>query len=76
MGELVDTLHARAVQFAEAIGHIDGFRVVNDVVFNQVLVCCETDALTVRTLTDIQELRECWVGGVRFSRGGRSSGLV
>ena len=67
MGELVDTLHARAVQFAEAIRSVDGFRVLNDVVFNQVLVCCETDALTVRTLTGIQELRECWVGGSVFS---------
>lgn len=66
MGMLVDTLHARAVQFAEAIRGVAGFRVVNDVVFNQVLVCCETDALTVRTLTGIQELRECWVGGSLF----------
>jgi glutamate/tyrosine decarboxylase-like PLP-dependent enzyme len=66
MGMLVDTLHARAAQFADAIRGVAGFRVVNDVVFNQVLVCCETDALTVRTLTGIQELRECWVGGSLF----------
>lgn len=66
MGELVDTLHARAVQFAEAIRGVNGFRVLNDVVFNQVLVCCDTDALTARTLTGIQELRECWVGGSVF----------
>jgi threonine aldolase len=54
------------VQFAEAIRGVNGFRVINDVVFNQVLVCCETDALTVSTLTGIQQLRECWVGGSVF----------
>jgi glutamate/tyrosine decarboxylase-like PLP-dependent enzyme len=67
MGELVDHLHARAVQFASAIRGVPGFGVLNDVVFNQVLVCCETDAMTIRTLTAIQELRECWVGGSVFA---------
>jgi glutamate/tyrosine decarboxylase-like PLP-dependent enzyme len=66
MGELVDTLHDRAVQFASSIRNIDGFRVINDVVFNQVLVCCETDTLTAKTLAGVQELRECWAGGSVF----------
>lgn len=66
MEELVDTLCARAAQFASALRGLDGFRILNDVVFNQVLVCCETDALTAKTLAYIQELRECWVGGSSF----------
>jgi hypothetical protein len=36
---------------------------VNDVVFNEVLVACESDELTLATLKRIQELRECRVGG-------------
>ena len=27
------------------------------------LVSCETDEITERTIAKIQELRECWVGG-------------
>ena len=63
LGELVTTLHHRAVQFGEEVAAKPGFEVLNDVVFNQVLVACESDALTVATLRRIQELRECWVGG-------------
>lgn len=66
MEELVDTLCARAAQFASALRGVDGFRILNDVVFNQVLVCCETDALRAKTFAYIQELRECWVGGSSF----------
>jgi len=63
ISEMVHTLHERAVQFAEVLGGIDGFTIQNEVVFNQVLVACETDELTLKTLARIQELRECWVGG-------------
>jgi glutamate/tyrosine decarboxylase-like PLP-dependent enzyme len=66
MGELVDTLCLRAVEFASALRNADGFRILNDVVFNQVVVCCDTDALTEKTLANIQELRECWLGGSLF----------
>ncbi|MDX1667325.1 MAG: aminotransferase class V-fold PLP-dependent enzyme [Saprospiraceae bacterium] len=61
--QLVQGLHDRAVQFAEELKRIEGFDVLNEVVFNQVIACCETDELTQRTLESIQELRECWVGG-------------
>jgi threonine aldolase len=33
------------------------------VVFNQVLVSCENDALTKATLNKIQASGECWCGG-------------
>jgi threonine aldolase len=61
--QVVNGLHRRAVQFADELTALGGFHVMNDVVFNQVLVRCETDALTERTLARIQTLRECWVGG-------------
>ena len=61
--QMVNGLHQRAVQFAEALKKTTGFEVLNDVVFNQVVVCCENDELTEKTIAQIQELRECWVGG-------------
>lgn len=60
--EMITGLHQRAVQFSEELKN-NGFEVLNDVVFNQVLVACETDDLTRQTLKNIQEARECWVGG-------------
>ncbi|MEL7118701.1 MAG: aminotransferase class V-fold PLP-dependent enzyme [Bacteroidota bacterium] len=63
INQMIYGLHERAVQFAEELSHADGFEVLNDVVFNQVLVQCETDELTERTMKRIQELRTCWVGG-------------
>lgn len=66
VSSLVTQLHQRALQFAGEIEMIEGFRVVNDVVFNQVLVQCANDELTDRVIQRIQELRECWVGGSRW----------
>jgi glutamate/tyrosine decarboxylase-like PLP-dependent enzyme len=63
ISEVVYGLHQGAVQFAEELKKLKGFQVLNDVVFNQVLVQCETDDLTAKTIKRIQELRECWVGG-------------
>ena len=56
-------MHERAVQFAYEISALEGFTVLNQVVFNQVLVCCDSDEMTNKVLEKIQALRECWVGG-------------
>ena len=61
--QMVLTMHERATQFAAEIAEIGGFSVDNEVVFNQVLVRCQTDLLTDQVLRNIQELRECWLGG-------------
>lgn len=61
--ELITTLHERANQFAELLSEMDGFEVLNDVVFNQVIVRCATDKRTDQVIQHIQELRTCWVGG-------------
>lgn len=61
--QMVYGFYQRALQFAEELNKLDGFEVLNEVVFNQVIVRCETDALTKRTIEKIQELRTCWLGG-------------
>lgn len=61
--QLVADLHLRAVQFANEIKTKKGFKVLNDIAFNQVLVQCDSDEITDRTISKIQELRTCWVGG-------------
>ncbi|MCL6266611.1 pyridoxal phosphate-dependent decarboxylase family protein [Flagellimonas myxillae] len=66
VSELVETMHHRATQFKNEIQKVDGFEVLNDVVFNQVLVQCETDELTQTTLFNIQQDRVCWVGGSQW----------
>ena len=63
INELVEGLHSRALQFADELADMEGFNVVNEVVFNQVLVQCPSDELTSSVISRIQELRECWVGG-------------
>jgi glutamate/tyrosine decarboxylase-like PLP-dependent enzyme len=63
--DLVDGLHERAVQFASEIKKA-GFNVLNEVVFNQVLVSCENDDITARTLELIQKSGECWCGGAQW----------
>ena len=63
INEMIFDMHQRAVQFGKELDQVTGFTVLNDIVFNQVLVQCETDDLTTRTMERIQELRECWVSG-------------
>jgi glutamate/tyrosine decarboxylase-like PLP-dependent enzyme len=63
--ELVEGLCDRTNQFAEEIKKA-GFKVMNDVVFNQVLVACETDEMTSKTLELIQESGECWCGSAQW----------
>lgn len=61
--QMIQGFNDRAIQFANGLKKIKGFHVLNDVVFNQVLVRCDNDEITDQTIAKIQELRECWVGG-------------
>jgi glutamate/tyrosine decarboxylase-like PLP-dependent enzyme len=63
--ELVYGLHERALQFAAELGQ-QGFEILNDVVFNQVLVATENEEITAATIEGIQRSGECWVGGTRW----------
>ncbi|MGB1840362.1 MAG: pyridoxal phosphate-dependent decarboxylase family protein [Longimicrobiales bacterium] len=60
--ELVERLCAHARSFAAQLRSHD-FQIHNHVVFNQVLVSCEDDTETERTLAEIQALGSCWCGG-------------
>lgn len=59
---LVDNLCDNANYFAERLLK-SGFTIPNDVVFNQILVKCETPQQTRNTLEHIQASGECWCGG-------------
>jgi len=61
--EMVYGMHERAKQFALGFEELEGFKVINKVVFNQVIIQCETDELTIAVMHKIQELRDCWAGG-------------
>ncbi len=59
---LVDRLCGNAAYFADQLKG-KGFNILNEVVFNQVLVSCESPGLTAKTLDLIQQSGECWCGG-------------
>ncbi|WP_209319661.1 pyridoxal phosphate-dependent decarboxylase family protein [Ancylomarina longa] len=59
---LILGLHERAVQFSKELKE-QGFQILNEVVFNQVLVACENDDLTDSIMEGIQNSLECWCGG-------------
>lgn len=62
LDEMITEMHDRAEQFAEAFKQTEGFTVLNDVVFSQVLIKCDTDEITGSVLQKIQEERVCWAG--------------
>lgn len=62
---LVDGLCANAKYFSEKLSE-QGFEVLNDVVYNQALVRCETTAITAQTLKNIQLSGDCWCGGAQW----------
>lgn len=59
---LVYGLHERAVQFSAELAK-NGFEVLNDVLFNQVLVYYKNDDATMDILRRVQDERVCWCGG-------------
>ena len=65
--DLVYGLHLRTRQFAEELAR-QGFEILNDVVFNQVLIACESEAITKATIENIQQGGECWVGGTQWQQ--------
>lgn len=64
--ELVDRLCSRAARFADQL-RSEGFRVLNEVVFNQVLIAGDTPEHTKATLDCIQRSGECWCGGAQWN---------
>jgi len=64
--KLLSLLHSRAKLFATHLKELDGFEVLNEVVFNQVLIACNTDQLTEEVIKLVQEERVCWLGGSQW----------
>jgi glutamate/tyrosine decarboxylase-like PLP-dependent enzyme len=62
IAELVDVLHENAVKFATALVQ-HKFTLLNEVVFNQIVVACEDEKITEQTLIHIQNSGNCWCGG-------------
>lgn len=62
VAELVDGLCERASQFAQML-RVNHFNILNDVVFNQILVSCDSPEETKSTLQNIQSSGDCWCGG-------------
>ncbi len=60
--EMVTTFHLRAKQLEQGLREI-GFQVINEVVFNQVLVAAETEDKTKKIIEYLQKSGECWLGG-------------
>ncbi|MFK7908409.1 MAG: aspartate aminotransferase family protein [Chitinophagales bacterium] len=60
--EMITGFYFRAKQLEEGLKLI-GIEVVNEVVFNQVLVAGENDEQTRQILQYLQESGECWLGG-------------
>lgn len=62
--ELVYELHSKANYFSELLKE-GGLEILNDVVFNQVLVRFESDEKTKELIRLVQASGVCWVGGAK-----------
>lgn len=58
---MIQNMYERALQFEQELSEA-GFEILNEVVFNQVMVAAENDDLTMNMLENIQEERVCWCG--------------
>ena len=66
IGELVDGLCELALEFSQEL-RSNGFNILNNVVFNQILVACDTPEKTKTILKNIQNSGECWCGGATWN---------
>jgi len=66
VAELVEELHCKAVYFSRLLKE-GGLQVLNDVVYNQVLVYYDNDRKTEALIKGVQESGVCWLGGSKWS---------
>ena len=66
LAELVERCCALARRFAEQLAEVDGVRIANEVVLNQVLVGFGDDERTDRVIANIQHDGTCWMGGTTW----------
>lgn len=65
INEMIYCFHERAKQLEAGLQQL-GFEVLNEVVFNQVLICGETDEETQKLISYIQNSRQSWLGGTSW----------
>lgn len=65
VSELVLELHNKAKYFAEVLQE-NGLEILNDVVFNQVLVRYIDDEKTEKLIKMVQQSGVCWMGGAKW----------
>lgn len=65
VSELVWELHKKAVYFSQILKD-GGLEVLNDVVFNQVLIRFDSDEKTELLIKRIQDSGVCWLGGAKW----------
>jgi glutamate/tyrosine decarboxylase-like PLP-dependent enzyme len=65
--ELVNGLVRNAQEFGQQLSQLDGFVVLNDVVFNQCLVKCRNPKETCATLSGVQASGAVWCGGAQWA---------
>jgi len=63
---LVNQLCENARYFAEKLSE-NGFTIVNDVIFTQVLVSLDDAKMVEYVLKNVQQSRVCWCGGTKFN---------
>lgn len=67
VAEQVDRCCALARRFADRLAGLDGVDVLNDVVFNQVVVAFADDETTREVIGGLQRSGVCWFGGTRHA---------
>jgi len=65
VSDLVWELHQKAICFSKLLKE-GGFEILNDLVFNQVLVRYEPDEKTNKLIKGVQETGVCWLGGSKW----------
>ncbi len=60
--EMVTGFYQRAKQLEKGLRALN-FAIINEVVFNQVLIAAENDEKTKQVIEHVQQSRECWIGG-------------
>lgn len=65
LAEMLDGMCSAARLFAEKLSAA-GFQVLNDVVFNQVMIAADSPEQTTAVLAGVQQSGECWCGGSQW----------
>lgn len=66
IAEMVQGFHTHARDLKSKLENA-GFHIINDVVFNQVMVACDTDEMTEHCLQNLQSSGTLWLGGSRWN---------